>query len=83
MFKIQTLIPLFLLPFITFSFAAKITMDTTTTTSITTYQTDLGECECNTSGNCDNFCCCDGDCSSSVTASWTTSGWCRNSAAEI
>ena len=59
------------------------TINTQDTTTITNYRADIAACECDTSGNCDNFCCCDGSCSATQTTTWTNNGWCRTSAAEI
>ena len=55
-------IPLLLLH-LAHCFWAPITIDATATTTITNYRADLASCQCDLSGNCDNFCCCDTACS--------------------
>lgn len=76
-----------LLPFICYlsliiginSYSAQIAMNTSTSQTITNFNTDLGACSCDISTVCDVFCCCDPNCSTDQVTAWTNNNWCGNS----
>lgn len=76
--SLGVLICFFLLEISIRSFSGPITMNTSTSQTITNFNTDLGVCSCDISTACDVFCCCDSNCDTAKVDSWTTSNWCGN-----
>ena len=74
---------LFSFCYLTINYSTIVSIDTTSSTTFTNFNTDLGVCSCDVSTACDTFCCCDTKCAPDVTAGWTNSGWCAESATEI
>lgn len=51
-------------------------MDTTTTASVSNFNTDLSLCSCDISTACDTFCCCDTKCTPADILNWNNNNWC-------
>lgn len=81
--NLLTNLTIILLPLLTSSYTTQLTINTTSSKTVTYFNTDLGSCACDISTACDTFCCCDNKCSIGLITNWTNSGWCIDSAVEI